>query len=346
MKKKKSNRKLWIGIVVGVLLLGILGHFMLYQILFAPNGKQLSEPIHITKNTDYQGVVKQITELGAVKNINTFHIVARLLKYDQYPKKGKYYFEEGESNLDMVRKLRRGQHYPVKFTFNNVRTKEQLIEKIGDKFLFDVQDFAQLLQDQDFLQNYGCDTLTVLTLFLPDTYEFFYDLEAEEFFDRIYSLYSEFWTPSRKERAAELNLTPQEVSILASIVEEENHREKEKGLIAGLYINRLQKGMKLQADPTVKFALGDFSIKRILHRDLEVESPYNTYLHFGLPPGPLRIPEKSTLDSVLYHQPHQYLFMCAKDDLSGYHNFARTDREHQNNAARYHRALNRLKQRP
>jgi UPF0755 protein len=180
----------------------------------------------------------------------------------------------------------------------------------------------------------------VISVFIPNTYEFYYDIEAEEFFDLMKKQHSKFWNEKRRALADSLQLTIPEIVTLASIVEEENFKETEKGLIAGLYINRLKKGMKLQADPTVKFAIGDFAKKRVLNVDLQIDSPYNTYRYVGLPPGPIRIPATSTIDSVLQYRKHDYIFMCAKEDFSGMHNFAKTDKEHMKNAAKYHKALN------
>ena len=179
-------------------------------------------------------------------------------------------------------------------------------------------------------------------MFIPNTYEIFYDITAEEFFEKMMSMYRNFWQGKRSEEAESIGLTEIEVSILASIVEEENHRNAEKAIIAGLYMNRLHKGINLCADPTVKFAVGDFTLKRVLNSHLETDSPYNTYKYAGLPPGPIRIPEISSIDSVLHYTHHNYLYMCAKEDFSGYHNFAVTAAQHSANAAKYHNALNRL----
>jgi UPF0755 protein len=247
-------------------------------------------------------------------------LVAHAIKYPQYISRGKYKIEKGENNLNLIKKLYRGQHYPVKFTFNNIRTKEQFVQKTEDKFLFSQKELFQLVNDTSFLKKYG------LT---PQT----------DFFDKMYGYYNSFWNEKRIKSAEEIGLTPVEVITLASIVEEENFREEEKSIIAGVYINSLHKGMKLQADPTVKFAVGDVTLKRILSEHLEVDSPYNTYIYEGLPPGPIRIPESSTIDSVLHYRKHSYIFMCAKPDLSGYHNFTSSASEHLRNAAQYHRAI-------
>jgi UPF0755 protein len=228
----------------------------------------------------------------------------------------------------------------VKFTFNNTRTVDQFVEKVGNKFFFEPEELSALLKDRDYMQQFGLSDTTAVCLFIPNTYEIYYDITAEDFLNRMSEYYRQFWTDNRKNTAEEIGLTPVQVATLASIVEEENMRPSEKAIIAGLYMNRLNKGMLLQSDPTVKFALGDFARKRILNADLQVDSPYNTYKYKGLPPGPIRIPEASTMDSVLHYRHHNYLYMCAKEDFSGYHNFTASADEHARNAARYRAALN------
>jgi UPF0755 protein len=228
----------------------------------------------------------------------------------------------------------------VKFTFNNVRTVDQLVERVGHKFFFEPEELSALLHDRSYMQKYGLSDTTAVCLFIPNTYEIYYDITAEDFLNRMNDYYGQFWNEKRKQDAETIGLTPVQVATLASIVEEENMRPSEKAIIAGLYINRLNKGMLLQSDPTVKFAIGDFARKRILNADLQIDSPYNTYKYKGLPPGPIRIPEASTMDSVLHYRHHNYLYMCAKEDFSGYHNFTASAAEHARNAARYRAALN------
>jgi UPF0755 protein len=197
-----------------------------------------------------------------------------------------------------------------------------------------------LLNNDDELEIYRLNKENVLTVFIPNTYQFWWNTSADEFMKRMYKEYRKFWDKNRMEKAANMGLTPTEAGILASIVEEENHRTDEQAKIAGVYVNRLKKGMYLQADPTVKFALQDFGRKRLLYADLKVDSPYNTYRHAGLPPGPIRIPDPVCIDKVLNYEKHNYLFMCAKEDFSGYHNFAETAAGHGVNVNKYHHALN------
>lgn len=336
--KKKTVIIISAAIFVTMALLAGIGAY----IFFAPNTDRTQHTLIIPKNANFQQVIDSLKKNNIIKDHNSFKLAAQIMKYEKQVKCGKYHLDEGENNHKIIRRLRRGQHTPVKFTFNNIRTKEQLAEKTDGVFFFESADFYKLLNDSVFLSKYGFNSENCLTGFIPNTYEIFYDITAEEFFEKMMNLYDGFWQGSRSQEAEEIGLSKIEVSILASIVEEENHRNAEKAIIAGLYMNRLHKGMNLCADPTVKYAVGDFTLKRILNSHLEIDSPYNTYKYAGLPPGPIRIPEISTIDSVLHYSHHNYLYMCAKEDFSGYHNFAASASQHAANAAKYHKALNRL----
>lgn len=324
----------------GISALFVLGIVVLILLFFIPNGEEQFGKLNISEDSSYETILQEIKDNGHVKSFFTFKIAAQILDFKGNIKKGKYTFLDNDNNFQIIRKLRRGQHFPVRFTFNNIRTKEQLAKKLDGKFLFEREELENLLDNNTFLSTFGLTPETAISVFIPNTYELYYDINAIQFFNAMYKQYNRFWNDQREEKAQTIGLSKSEVITLASIVEEENFKEVEKGLIAGLYINRLRKGMKLQADPTVKFALQDFNIKRITHNDLAVNSPYNTYLYTGLPPGPIRIPETSTIDSVLNYRRHDYLYMCAKEDFSGFHYFSKTYNEHLKNAAKYHKALN------
>jgi len=310
--------------------------------VFLSNNTKVSSTatVIIPRNATFVQMMDSLRTHSVLRNEKTFTLTAKAMRFKTM-RMGKYSFEPGMSNYKMVRLLRVGQHYPVRFAFNNVRTVDQLVEKVGDRFFFKPEELSALLHDTAFLKQYNLNEATCPAIFIPNSYDIYYDITAKEFFDKMYALYQQFWNKQRLEQAQAIGLTPIEVSTLASIVEEENFRPAEKAIIAGLYINRLHKGMLLQSDPTVKFAIGDFTRKRILNADLQADSPYNTYKYSGLPPGPIRIPEASTLDSVLHYRHHDYLFMCAKEDMSGYHNFTSSAAVHAQNAARYRAALNR-----
>lgn len=252
---------------------------------------------------------------------------------------GSYVVSPGDDVKDVARKIHTGAQDPVKVTFNNIRTLPQLAARIASRLSF---------SDADFIA--ACDTVLPArgyskpefpAAFLPDTYEFYWSESPERVVGKLADVRDKWWTPERRNAAKALGLSKTQVATLASIVEEETAKADEKPMVARLYLNRLDTGMRLQADPTVKFAVGDFSLRRITDKHLGVDSPYNTYLHAGLPPGPIRIPEAATLKAVLDAPVHKYVYMCAKEDFSGYHNFAVTWEEHKANARRYHQALDR-----
>lgn len=261
--------------------------------------------------------------------------------YDYTTRKGYYELSGTTSMYRAARKLMAGGETPIRFTFNNIRLTEQLVERVDNAFYLPADSLSVLLSNDDFCAIYGFNAETVKAMFLPDTYEFYWTVSPRRFVERMHDYYEQFWNEERRAKAKKAGLTPLEVSILASIVEEETAKADEMPMVAGLYINRLRRNIPLQADPTVKYAVGDFGLRRILNKHLTTPSPYNTYLNTGLPPAPIRIPSKTAINAVLNYRSHNYLYMCAKEDFSGYHNFARTLSEHNRNAQRYHAALNR-----
>ena len=254
-------------------------------------------------------------------------------------KPGYYRFESGSSVHQVVRKVSSGNQTPVKLTFNNIRLPEQLAQRISQQLMVDSTSIDSLLRDEVFLATYRMSPETVLAMFIPNPYEVYWTMSGEKLFERMQREYQKFWNEERLSKAKAMGLTPIEVSILASIVEEESNKNFEKPTIAGLYMNRLKRGIPLQSDPTVRYAVGDFGLHRILYKHLEVESPYNTYKYAGLPPGPIAMPTIVGLDAVLNYEKHNYIYMCAKESLNGEHNFAVTLAEHNRNASKYHVAL-------
>lgn len=254
---------------------------------------------------------------------------------------GAYRVEKGMSPFELWRQLSSGTQSPVKFTFNNLRTVADFAESASRQLCIDKNDILRLLTDSASCASFGFTPQTVPAMLIPDTYEVYWSVKPEKLLEKMHDNYIRFWNDERKTKAKKLGLTPEEVVTLASIVEEETAYSPEKGKVARLYINRLSKGMKLQSDPTVKFAIGDFSLKRILHKHLAANSPYNTYAVQGLPPGPIRMPEKSTVNAVLNAPPHDYIYMCAKADFSGSHEFTASYAEHLRYARLYQAALNR-----
>ncbi len=268
--------------------------------------------------------------------------VARLLSLsnaDVAKAAGSYVVHPGDDVKDVARKMRTGAQDPVKVTFNNIRTLQQLAARIASKLEFSDTDFIAACDS--VLGARGYSVAEYPAAFLPDTYEFYWNDKAEKVVGRLADVREKWWTPERSAAAKALGLSETQVATLASIVEEETAKADEKPMVARLYLNRLSTGMRLQADPTVKFAVGDFSLRRITGDHLHIDSPYNTYTHAGLPPGPIRIPERASMEAVLHAPAHDYIYMCAKEDFSGYHNFAVTWAEHKANAQRYHAALDR-----
>lgn len=279
--------------------------------------------------------------LGDKRSVARVERMLSFYGFDASAREGAYRLEPGMSAWKVALKLSRGGQTPVRVTFNNVRTLDQLAERLAEQLCFSKEELLPLLQSDSVCAALGFTPATLPALFLPDTYEFYWTVTPEAFLQKLGKEYARFWEGKRAEQAQSCGLTPVEVATLASIVEEETNKPDEMGTVAGLYMNRLRKGMPLQADPTVKFAWGDFALKRILNKHLAIESPYNTYRVTGLPPGPIRIASKQAIDAVLNHKPNPYLYMCAREDFSGYHNFATTLAEHQRNAMRYQRELNR-----
>lgn len=254
---------------------------------------------------------------------------------------GAYMINEGDSPMDIVGRLKRKEQSPIKFTFNNVRTKGELADIIGERLMMSSDDILSVLNSDSICAEYDCNTATIVTLFMPDTYELYWNVSPERLVSIMAGYHKGWWSKERLAKAKGLGLTPVEVATLASIVEQESNKRDERPMVARLYLNRLDRGIKLQADPTVKFALNDFGLKRILNKHLKYDSPYNTYMYAGLPPSPIYLADKRTLDAVLNAPKHKYIYMCAKEDMSGYHNFTSSYSQHLANAKRYQRELNR-----
>jgi UPF0755 protein len=251
---------------------------------------------------------------------------------------GSYVIEPGTSAFRIYRRVAGGAQSPVKFTFNNIRLLPQLVGRMSR--LFEADSTAITHAVDSVLSAHGCTPEEYVGAFFPDTYEYYWTATPGDIVTSLLNVHERFWTGERCAKAKALGLTPRQAEVIASIAEEETNSASERGTVARLYLNRFQRGMALQADPTVKFAVGDFSLKRITGAHLAVESPYNTYRHPGLPPGPIRMPERATIDALLNSEPHNYIYMCASPDFSGRHNFAADFATHSRNAAAYHRALN------
>lgn len=338
MKKQNIYAALFIGFS---LLISMLVTYF-YQIFYSPNlviGHEQAS-IFVYPEDDIEKLADRLHQNMLLEDVMAFRFVSRALNYDDNLKPGHYVLNKKTSNIEAVRTLRAGAQIPLKLIFNNARTKKDLAERVCKNILADEQKVLEMLNDNSYLAQYGFDSLTSVSMFLPNTYEMYWTTDEDGLFKRMKKEYDRFWNEERKEKAKALNLTPLEVSTLASIVQGETQMSDEKPRVAGVYLNRLEKGMLLQADPTVIFALQDFTIKRVLNKHLEFDSPYNTYKYPKLPPGPINVPNASSINAVLNYEKHDYIFFCAKEDFSGYHNFAKTSAQHSRNAAKYRRALN------
>lgn len=326
-------------VIIGVILLAFTGVNYYYK-YFGPNVTDKQQYLYIHTGATYADVIKTIQEQDLVKDTVTFNWAANNMNYAHRVKPGRYHLKAGMSNRALINMLASGTQQPVALEFHGLRQKEQFAGFVAKKIEPDSTSIINLLDSASYVAKYGFTTDNVYTMFMPNSYQLYWNTSPDKFFKKMYANYEKFWTPERKQKAAAINLTPQEVSVLASIVDAEALHDNEMPAVAGLYLNRLKKGMKLEADPTVIFALNDFTIKRVLNRDLSYNSPYNTYLNKGLPPGPIMMPSVNAVNAVLDYQHNDYIYMCAKADFSGNHAFASNMADHLVNAHKFQQALN------
>lgn len=336
MKAKKIILIISVILITGLMVYG----YILYRNIFSPNTKFQENEVYvmIPSNANYEEV-KNIMKLY-VEDMERFDKVAQKKSYPQRnDKSGRFLLKKGMGSNDIINALR--QNIPVKLAFNNQERLENLAGRIGSQIEADSLSILTALKDPEFLSENGFTEENVLCMFIPNSYEYFWNTNAIKFRDKMAKEYRKFWTQERLDKAKQLNLTPLQVSVLASIVHKETVKEDERPKVAGVYLNRLNKGMKLEADPTVIYAVkknsGDFNqvIKRVLYKDLETNSPYNTYMYLGLPPGPIAMPDISALDAVLNPEKHNYIYFCASVTKFGYHEFAVTTSQHEVNRQKY-----------
>lgn len=340
--RARSGRFRW----VSFLILSILLAAGLYEGLriFGPNTQPFADNryVYIRTGSSYDQVKQALQQQGIIRNLQSFDWLARRIGYPSHVLAGRYRIHRGMSNFQILRVLHSGRQTPVDLVLNKVRTKQDLAALISSNLEADSISVMELLDDPVYLRRYHLDTNTALCVVLPDTYQLYWNSSAETVFQRFVKASHRFWTPQRLALADSLNLSPNQVYILASIVEEETNKPHDKPLIASVYLNRLRMGMRLSADPTVKYAVGDFLLKRITDKQTAVASPYNTYLHSGLPPGPICTPSTETINAVLHAATTNYLYFCARPDFSGYHAFASTFQQHLEHARRYQKFLDSL----
>ncbi|HEX5002248.1 MAG TPA: endolytic transglycosylase MltG [Bacteroidia bacterium] len=349
MKKKKKSgkskaKRILLSVIIIVVLSLVVVGYDFYKKVYDPNistwvGKE--KYIYIPTGTDFSRLMQLLNEEEVLRNSASFEWVAERMGYKNHVKPGRYLIRRNMNNKQLVTLLRSGEQSPVKVVIEHIRTPAQLAGAVGRQLEADSVSINKLLKDPDFMRSYGFTPETALAFFIPNTYEFYWNTSATGFFKRMAAEYKAFWTPARQEKAKQAELSQTEVTILASIVEQETRRNDEKPIIAGVYINRYRKGWKLEADPTLVYAAGDFAINRVLNVHKEIDSPYNTYMYAGLPPGPICLPAISSVEAVLNYRKHNYMFFCAREDFSGYHNFATTYNEHLANARKFQKELNR-----
>ncbi|MBO6057500.1 MAG: endolytic transglycosylase MltG [Bacteroidales bacterium] len=321
-------------VVIGIVAVFFARNYLYISkpIIKTADGKDVS--LYIPTNADYQYVKNELISLNVLKSKNAFDWLAKRSNYDENVHPGRYILTDGMTNQQLINMLRMGYQTPVKVVFNNMRTVEQLAGRISDQIEADSISIINEINN-----NPDVDATT----FIPNTYEFYWNTNADDFVDKMIVEHKRFWNETRMQKAKDIRLTPRQVSILASIVDKETTKTSEMPRIAGVYLNRINKRWPLQADPTLVFALGDYNIRRVLDVHKNIDSPYNTYKFAGLPPGPICIPSIAAIDAVLNAEKHNYYYFCAKDDLSGYHVFAKNITEHNRNAEKYRKALNKNK---
>ncbi|MNK04113.1 putative aminodeoxychorismate lyase [compost metagenome] len=339
-KSMKTGTKIILLSLLVVLAVGGYFGIKFYKVFFAPNTTGKEKYLYVRTGSNLDNLFEELRRKDILTEIGTFSQAAAKMDLARSLKPGRYKLTKGMNNRSIINMLKSGNQDPVKLKFQNLRKKENFAGYLANNLEPDSLTFMSVLDSAALIEKYGFNQDNSYVMFIPNTYEMYWNVTALEFFDRMHTEYEKFWNAERKQKAAALNLTPIQVSILASIVDAEALYDKEMPIIAGLYLNRLNKGILLQADPTVIYANNDFTVKRVTNSLLQVQSKYNTYKYAGLPPGPIMMPSINAIDAVLNREKNNYIYMCAKEDFSGYHNFAVTVQEHELNAKKYREALN------
>jgi UPF0755 protein len=339
--KKVSGKQIAVIITLLVLILiGLVFAMRFYKTYISGNITDQQKFLYIKTGATLNDVYSEIQSKHIVDDFGSFKEAATKMDLSSRLKPGRYKLSRGMNNRTLINKIKAGNQEPVNLKYQNLRRKEDFAGYLSKQLEPDSMSFIKILDSAELVQQYGFTKDNIYTMFIPNTYQMYWNTPAMEFFKKMNSEYIKFWTPERKKKAEALKLTPIQVSILASIVDGEAIYDKEMPIIAGLYLNRLNKGIRLQADPTIIFANNDFTVKRVTFALLQVDSKYNTYKYAGLPPGPVMMPSIKAIDAVLNKDNNNYLYMCAKEDFSGYHNFAETKAQHEINARKYRQALN------
>lgn len=342
-KMSKLKKVFWMILLIS-LITGGAGGFWAYRTIYSSNvdlGEKKSLIIYIPTGSNFEDVMGVLKKEHVLRKSSSFEWLAEKKHYKNAVKPGKYRVLPNMSNNALVNLLRAGIQEPVEINFNGLHTVDQLVARVGKRLEADSTSLYRAFHDNGFLSKYGFDESSIQTMLMPNTYQFYWNTSVEQFFDKMAGEYKDFWTDARKAKARQIGLSQTETCILASIVQgEQCCDDEEKRIIAGLYMNRIKQNMPLQSDPTVIFAVGDFSIQRVSYEQTRLDSPYNTYMVKGLPPGPIGFAQQSSIDAVLEMDHNDYIYMCAKEDLSGKHYFSKTYEQHQVYAKKYRDALN------
>ncbi|MFM6926740.1 MAG: endolytic transglycosylase MltG [Ferruginibacter sp.] len=327
-------------LIYSILLIVLLvGGYAAWQVFGPTVSAPESKYFYIKTGSSYSDIRQSLIDEKIIHNTTFFDLLSKQLNYPKLVKAGRYQVKNGTSIFNLLRMLRSGNQAPVNLIINKLRLKEDLAQKIAANFECDSASVMNILDDAETLKKYNVDNNTLMTIVIPNTYSLLWNSSAKKIIDKLYNEKEKFWNAERMAKAKALNLTPEQVYSMASIVEEETNKEEDKGRIASVYMNRMNKGMKLQADPTVKFAMKNFGLKRILLKHLTYDSPFNTYQHTGLPPGPICTPSTKTIDAVLNAPRTDYIYFVARPDWSGLSNFTGSDEEHMINAKKYQHFL-------
>ncbi len=337
------NKKILISVIVFSTLLSSISVY-LYQMFYSPNFliNQKDKFLMIEDNMNFNDVRNKLIQDTILNDVLSFSVLSKAMKYNQNIKSGAYKIKSNMSNYSLIKMLRSGNQTPINISFNHARKIEDLAKIITKDLKITNDEFMEFINNKKN-NLYGFNTKNIMAMFLANTYEVYWNISIESLFNKMHSEYTKFWNKERINKSNELKMSNIDISILASIVASETLKMDEANTIAGVYINRLKKNMYLQADPTLVYAANDFSIKRVLNKHKKIASPYNTYINKGLPPGPIKLTTKEYIDAVLNYEKHKYIYFCAKDDFSGYHVFATKLSEHNRNAKKFQRALNKRK---
>ncbi len=347
MKKYFRRLTTWhtfliLAILIFVAYQGVRYYMAYYRANIRPEEKVAY--LYVPTGAGVEQVLDSLRRLDVLVSEKRFLLAAGHKHFADHIRPGRYKLTDGMNNLDLLRKVSRGQQEPVKLTLSgNIRTNQRLAALLSRYVEADSAAVLATLEDSILVAEYGLRPSTVMGLFIPNTYEIYWTTTPKGLLQRMKKEYDAFWTVQRKEKAAAMQMTPQQVTALAAIVYEESLKNDEMPRIAGVYINRLSKKMPLQADPTLKYAAGDFTLRRVLDSHKNIDSPYNTYKYAGLPPGPICVPPPVAIDAVLNYERHDYLYFCARPDFSGYHNFSKTLDQHNRYAGEYRQLLNKNK---